>query len=220
MDKQKSQVYVVTMVIAVLSSGDSVAKDLLLSLLPKCKLIIAADRGLLLLQGTGFTADLLVGDLDSLTDTNWQPLTREVLTLQSDKDVSDTDEAVAQAQVRNPSEIWLIGGSGGRMDHWLSNLRLVEKTPLVRRWFTAEERIIRLRAGDYLRLEPGRASLFPIGRAPWRVRSLGLVWPLDSVNFESWHSLSNQACETGGELWVDSGEFFSFQASNARELQA
>jgi len=208
------------MIIAVLSSGDSVATGLLLAMLPQCSSIIAADRGLLLLEGSGLTADLLVGDLDSLQGTDWRHLTREVLALSTDKDLSDTDEAVHQAVLLHPSEIWLFGGSGGRMDHWLSNVRLVERTPLVRQWFTSEDRIFRLQAGDHLHLMPGRASFFPLGRAPWRLRSSGLSWPLDLVDFEVWHSLSNSVAETGGDLWIESGVFLCFQASFDEESKA
>src|SRR5437762_1331606 len=97
-------------------------------LLKECGLLIAADGGLTQLLAWDLTADLYVGDRDSWHGSaeDLSRGARESLVLETDKDNSDTEEAVFQAMERGADEIWLFGGSGLRMDHWLANLRLVE----------------------------------------------------------------------------------------------
>jgi thiamine pyrophosphokinase len=202
------------MTVAVLSSGELVLGEPLARILNSCSVVVAADGGLAALQGQQRVADVVVGDFDSLTmeSKDLQTLAKKVERLDHHKDESDTDAAVRRAKEFLPDEIWLVAGSGGRMDHWLSNLRLVEHLSLITRWYTPVQTILRLSPGQVLSITPGLVSVFPLGSGPWNLRSHGLRWPLEPVNFDRWHSLSNQA-DDGASVESLAGEFLVFQDS-------
>ena len=88
-------------------------------------LIIAADSGWLNAKKLGVTPRIVVGDLDSLGEGVLPPEV-ELIRLPVEKDVTDTKEAVEVAVERGASEITIIGGLSGRLDHTLANLSLLE----------------------------------------------------------------------------------------------
>ncbi len=88
-------------------------------------LIIAADSGWLNAKKLGVTPRIVVGDLDSLGEGVLPPDV-ELIRLPVEKDVTDTKEAVEVAVERGASEITIIGGLSGRLDHTLANLSLLE----------------------------------------------------------------------------------------------
>ena len=89
-------------------------------------LVIAADAGWLLAQKCGVRPDIIVGDFDSspvpVTDEE-----TEILRVPVEKDDTDTTLACNIAIERGAREILLIGGTGGRLDHTLSNVFLLER---------------------------------------------------------------------------------------------
>lgn len=87
--------------------------------------VIAADAGYRNATMMGVHINLLIGDFDSLgmipDDVD------EVLQLPVKKDLTDTQVAVETAIERGADEIIIIGSTGGRLDHALSTLALLEK---------------------------------------------------------------------------------------------
>ena len=196
------------MVTAVCTGGESPPHSHSISWLDACQRTIAADGGLALLKSLGKKADLWIGDGDSLPGllgdwTNWYVRSR---LLDREKDDSDTEAAVQAALDAGADEVWLLGGAGGRMDHWWSNLRLAARQPLLTRWLTRHEEAWNLGPGDHLPLAAGLVSIFPLGSGPWKIVSDGLRWTLEGLDFERWHSLSNVA-DAGALLAVESGRF-------------
>jgi len=197
------------MVTVVCTGGEAPPTSLSLSWLDAGQRTIAADGGLALLKAWGRRADLWIGDGDSLPGelSEWAPWYTETRLLDSAKDPSDTDAAVKEALAGGAHEVWLLGGSGGRMDHWWSNLRLVAGQPALTRWLTRHEEIWSLGPGGDLAVLPGTISIFPLGCGPWKMRSEGLQWSVDQVDFLQWHSLSNKALSSGAKLTVETGRF-------------
>lgn len=89
-------------------------------------LCIAADVGLTHARTLGVPVSLIVGDFDSLGHVP-EVDGAEVITLPAEKDVTDTQCAISQALERGAESITLVGGLGGRLDHTLSNLALLEQ---------------------------------------------------------------------------------------------
>lgn len=85
--------------------------------------IIAADGGRVWAERAGLTVDWYVGDGDSGGFSAGLP--SEVLPVE--KDVTDLEAAVHHALERNIQHILLWGASGGRADHHLANLQLLEQ---------------------------------------------------------------------------------------------
>lgn len=85
--------------------------------------VIAADSGYDTATALGVTPDLLVGDMDSIKEVPKDvPLHR----VKAEKDDTDTMLAASIAIDMGAEEIFIVGGGGGRADHLLSNLFLLE----------------------------------------------------------------------------------------------
>jgi len=196
------------MVTAVCTGGDPPPYSHSNSWLDACQKTIAADGGLTLLKALGRKADLWVGDGDSLPGRveDWAQWYLEARLLDRMKDDSDTEAAVQAALDGGADEVWLLGGAGGRMDHWWSNLRLAAHQPKLTRWLTCHEQAWNVGPGAELAVDEGLVSVFPLGPGPWRILSQGLRWPLEGVDFQRWHSLSNEAAP-GSSLTVEAGRF-------------
>ena len=92
----------------------------------KDALIVAADSGLNHAAPLGLTPSVVVGDYDSLGHAPNVDAGVEVITVPTEKDVTDTQLAVELALTRGANEVHILGGLGGRLDHTLSNLAILE----------------------------------------------------------------------------------------------
>ena len=183
------------MVTVVCTGGEEPPSSQSLAWLNASQRVIAADGGLQWLRALGRKADLWIGDGDSLSGPleNWADSFHTAVVLPRDKDETDTEAAVRTAVAMGTAEIWLMGGSGGRMDHWWANLRLVAGQPAIKRWLTGHEEAWNVGPGECQNLPGGVISIFPLGQGPWSVSSRGLRWPLTGLDFSTCHSLSNEA---------------------------
>ena len=92
-------------------------------------LIIAADSGYNNASRLGVRPGLLLGDLDSIDRGALAPDELEhieKIIVPAIKDDTDTQLAVDTAISRGADEIYIIGGLGGRLDHTLSSVFLLE----------------------------------------------------------------------------------------------
>ncbi len=87
-------------------------------------LVIAADSGYNNAKLLGVRPQLLIGDFDSLAEL--PDGVAEVLRLPCEKDLTDTQFSVETAIERGADEIIIICGTGGRLDHALSTLAILE----------------------------------------------------------------------------------------------
>ncbi len=92
-------------------------------------LIIAADSGYITAKRLGARVDMLIGDLDSLPKDKLSAHeldeTQKIL-VSPIKDDTDTQLAIDTALSRGANRITLIGGLGGRLDHTLSSVFMLE----------------------------------------------------------------------------------------------
>lgn len=89
---------------------------------------VGIDRGSLYILEHGWRLDLAVGDFDSLTAEEKQQVqlqAKEIEQAQAEKDDTDTQLALVLTLKKFPdAKIMIIGATGGRLDHFLSNLWL------------------------------------------------------------------------------------------------
>ncbi len=86
--------------------------------------IICADGGADKLIPIGIVPDLIIGDFDS-SDNYKHFKDSEVVTLQVQKDDTDTMHCAAEAVKRGFKDIDFFGVTGGRIDHTLANLSVL-----------------------------------------------------------------------------------------------
>ncbi len=86
--------------------------------------VICADRGYAAARQADVAPDLLVGDFDSYSGE--LPQKGEIITLQPEKDDTDTMHCVTAALERGFTEFVFLAALGGRLDHTLANCCLLE----------------------------------------------------------------------------------------------
>ena len=89
----------------------------------KYDIVIAADSGYLSAAKLNITPDIIVGDFDSSALPHYKA---KIITAPAEKDETDTMLACTVATKRGVNAITIIGGTGGRADHFLSNLFWLE----------------------------------------------------------------------------------------------
>ena len=169
--------------IALIFAGGDPLPQGLVDDLPQADLVVAADSGYDIAIANGHRVDVLVGDLDSISETEI-PGHVVIERHPPDKDATDLELALSLVTRESPSRIVVAGGSGGRLDHELAVAALLSSP----RWDMVDEidwvsgrgvayvvsgrRIIHGDVGDLLTLIPmhGDAS---------DVVVKGVRWPLN-----------------------------------------
>ena len=116
-----------------MTAGGSIDADLPADFLSKkteygIDTIVACDRGYEALAAIGVTPDVVVGDLDSMSEQFRKVLEYkdiEVIRLNPVKDDTDTEAAIALCAGRGAEKIYLFGATGSRVDHMLGNIELL-----------------------------------------------------------------------------------------------
>ena len=157
--------------------------------LPDDRFVIAADSGLDYAQGLGLRVDLVVGDLDSVSELGLAaarhtgtPVERHPVA----KDQTDLELALDHAARLAPARVVVVGGTGGRFDHVVGNvLQLAHERyggiAIEARFGAARVTVIRGGRGDHvLRGRRGQlVSLLPVHGVARRVTTVGLRFPLE-----------------------------------------
>ncbi len=92
--------------------------------------LIAVNGGSINCYKSGISPDLIIGDMDSLPANIrkfYQKKNIKIIPFPSKKDKSDTELAVEKALEFRPKEIILLCMAGGRIDHFLANIFILEK---------------------------------------------------------------------------------------------
>ncbi len=117
-------------VILILANGEWCSEECLQDIIPLADTIIATDGAWAKAHERGIEVDLVIGDSDSLTETERTALrsaTVKVLAYPREKDWTDLELALASALSQKPDRIIVYGALGGRSDHALANTFLLEK---------------------------------------------------------------------------------------------
>jgi len=186
--------------VVVVMNGAFAHIERLLAVLDTADCVIAADGGANWLADHGRLPDILVGDLDSVHPEILQQAElsgRKVLRYPQHKDETDAELALAAAAATEPGEIILLGALGGRIDHTLGNLSLLNMEALrslnVRIydglsavWLVSDYTEICGMAGDLV-------SLIPWGGDAHGVKTEGLAYALrgETLRFGPSRGISN-----------------------------
>ena len=119
--------------ILIFTGGKSPSTEKILSTLKNFKIdinssfVICADSGLEIAHNCGIKVDFLLGDMDSIDKTLLEKIDNSVCkeVFSKDKDFSDTELAFIHTKKIPHNKIFLIGGSGGRVDHFIALLSLI-----------------------------------------------------------------------------------------------
>lgn len=192
--------------------------------------IICADSGLEKCFRYGMTPNLILGDMDSLSDKkSLENIDLSILKkYPCDKDFTDTELALNYAFDNfTDSFVTLIGGDGGRMDHLLAILQIYKTNKCPDFWCCNEGAWIYLSDDKFSELtisqlqKKDSISIFPLSPLDndnkdmknYKITSIGLKWTLDFVKWEkNEYSVSNciKDDEDKIRLKCENGRFIVF----------
>lgn len=99
-------------------------------------LIIGVDRGSILLTELGVIPDLAIGDFDSLKKDELGQIENQVLDIRYSnpiKDLTDSELMIRTAFLEyHVSELRIFGATGGRIDHFLVNLFMLQNKQIIK----------------------------------------------------------------------------------------
>ena len=171
-----------------------------------CDLIIASNGGSRHIATLGLKPHLLIGDMDSLTSSQWENdncIERTVWP--QDKNKTDTELAVDRAILSGCNKILLFGGLGGRIDHALGNIGLAVKYPGRIEILDDNGKLVALDSSKKYILS-GKAgsivSLIPFGSLVTKVNSLGLKYELKDMDMTpGTRGISNEMVDDTASIW-------------------
>ena len=144
--------------------------------------VLAADGGSEAAIDAGFLPQMVIGDMDSVTDLDQLPvLVRQIRLSGQD----DTDFEKCLRLIEAPLIVG-VGFLDGRLDHSLAALdamaRLDHDRPIL--LAGSYDVVLRLRGDTKLLIDRGsRISIWPLGCQHF-IRSQGLDWPLDDLTMQ------------------------------------
>ena len=203
------------MITLILANGDLHVSSELLKLAKEADYIIAADGGANHCEQLSCTPDIIIGDLDSVTEDNLQRFKvsgSEILQFPVRKDATDLELSMDHAAQKGTTAIYFAGLLGGRWDMSLSNISLLahEKYKDLRFTLLGDECTMHiLHPGDssFITELQQRASLIPLNGDGKGVTLSGFEYPLNNytIPYGSSIGLSNVACEPKVHIKHSSG---------------
>ncbi len=137
--------------ILILANGEWSGTDRLRTLVAAADWVIASDGGCAKGLELGLRIDEVVGDLDSISESDRARLmdagSPVVHVFPRDKNATDLELAIDHALRRKPKRIVLFGALGNRIDQTIANLHLLERGPT---------------SGVSIHLAAGRETLFAV----------------------------------------------------------
>ena len=184
--------------------------------------VIAVDGGLHHLLSLGLFPDLLIGDLDSITEDELktcQDQHVEILRFKPEKDESDLELALREAKKRNFGKFTIACATGGRLDHTFSNIALLFHPSLQGDEVSIQGEKTRVFMVDNeitLDTSPGDIiSLFPWGEPALGVDTVGLAYPLTYETLLPYETrgLSNVCLANQASVSLQQGQLLLFHIS-------
>lgn len=199
----------------IISSGSISDYKLLEDLIKSHDFIICADGGIRHLMKVNAIPHLLIGDLDSVNEDGLYYIENnniEVIKYPVMKDETDTELAVDYLMDQGFGEITLIGVTGSRMDHTLSNILMLKKLndkgikgKLVDGnntiYYIDSDLVLKKKEGYY-------TSIIPTSNDGAIVTLEGFLYPLNNhlIEFGSTLGVSNQIISDYGNIKIIKGE--------------
>lgn len=182
------------------------------------KYIIACDKGYEACERLGIVPNIVIGDFDSASDGALERVEAAgipVKRLNPVKDDTDIEAALLYAfqQTDEEDSIFILGGTGGRLDHTIGNLALLgmgakNNRPVI--LMDSHNFVQMIKPGDLYLVDkaPGHfVSVFPYMGPCHGVNMTGFKYPLKDATLEGFNTLtvSNEVTADEGKIWLEDG---------------
>ena len=190
--------------------------------LPRDAYVIAADSGYDHARTHGISVDLLVGDLDSISPLGLEEAKAAGIPIElhpTAKDATDLALALLEARDLGATQLTVIAGDGGRLDHLLTGVLALADPELagvqIDAWI-GDSWVRPLHGPGHVVVHgrPGEiVTLAALAGAAKGVRTAGLAYPLrgETLVPGSTRGVSNELEATEAEVWVEEGTLLIVQ---------
>lgn len=185
--------------------------------------VIGVDGGISILKELNIAPSQLIGDFDSINRLD------EYLKLwpnaicdkyPSEKDETDAELAMDQMLKQGVDEIVIIGGFGGRLDHLMGNVFLLDRVKSIRAYMIDDINCLELINGPFEKTIERKdvfgkyVSLIPLDAYIDGVDLSGFKYPLNNakIAFSETIGISNEIVEDRGNIRLKSGKALLIQS--------
>ena len=175
------------------------------------EVVIAADSGWDLATSLGLAVDVIVGDLDSISDDGLAAARASRVAIDRhpvDKESTDLELALGAALGGDIDHVVVIGGEGGRFDHLVGNVSVLASPRFgavaIEAWIgDAYVAVVRNHWAAVVR-PCATISILP-WHGPATVSATGVRWPLhhEVLGVGTSRGISNEAAAAGAEVGVE-----------------
>lgn len=209
--------------VIVFTGGDPVDVALR-ACLPADAFVIAADSGVEQAAALGHPVDLAVGDFDSVSAAALDAVAATGARIERHpeaKDATDLELGLVAAAAEGATRVTVVGGHGGRVDHFLANVLVLASPAFAGMQVEAlvgPARLVVVNDRAELHGEPGDlVTLLPIGGPAVGVRTTGLLYPLEGDQLEpgTTRGVSNELAAPVATVTLDAGTVLAVQPGRA-----
>ena len=180
---------------------------------------IGADKGALFLARKKIRMAFAIGDFDSVSSTassGGADTYDEVIALNTVKNNSDSEAAVDEAIRRGYRMIYIVGATGGRLDHEIVNIRLCWKYPDRVVLFDDKNFTRALGEGAHRINKNGYRYLSIFAENECELSVNGFKYELDHrvITEKDLYGLSNEITGETGEIYVHRGSVLTVQTND------
>jgi len=199
----------------IICNGELPSRKTLKSLLNNTDFIVCADGGANKAIKLGIIPDVIIGDLDSITERTRKHFHKVKIIHDDNQYNTDLEKALDFLLARRIKEITIIAATGGRTDHTLSNLSILGKYHR-RAHITMVDDTCEVTVIDgKVSFEGGigqKVSLLPLGRCKG-ISTRGLKYPLynESLELGVREGTSNEIVSSLVEISVRRGSLLLFK---------
>ncbi|MDK2979900.1 MAG: thiamine pyrophosphokinae [Chloroflexota bacterium] len=199
----------------IFANGELAHPERLRALLRPEDVLIAADGGLRHLRALDLRPQLLIGDLDSVSqpDVDWlKGGSTEIRKFPAEKDFTDLELALRAARELGADSILLAAALGGRLDQTLANIALLRLPELSGLDASLDDGLTEVRLITASLTIYGRAgdtvSLIPLGSVVEGVRTHKMQYPLNAETLSPGQTrgISNVMLDDQAAVEIASGE--------------
>lgn len=198
----------------IIANGIFVYNDRIRKHIESADRIVCADGGANHLAAVDVTPDLILGDLDSIHPDTLQRFKDVEIIKDTDQFSTDTMKIISHELSLGMEELLLLGATGGRIDHTLSNLSLLTRYADLIKISMVDERTETLFVKTSITFDSivrRKISLMVLGGESV-VTSKGLKWELDGEPQQfSPFGISNEVADSPVTIAVEGSGIFLFK---------
>lgn len=187
--------------------------------------VIAADKGLVYADKLNCKVNYILGDYDSVDSDlleKYRKINIELITFPCEKDYTDTHLAIETAIEKGAGEITILGATGSRMDHTISNIENMKMALQLgipcyivdeyNKIYISNKKVVIKKEeqfGQYI-------SLIPMTESVTGLTLSGFYYPLKNYNMKQGFSvgISNEIVEENGTIELDNGIIIIFETKD------